>query len=211
MQASPPASVVNEKRALRRAMADRRNALPPDERRERARAAVDRLLGLPELAQPQVVAAFVSMRAELDPCDALTALRGRGITVALPRVGQGSPRLSFHHLPDDGALVPGAYGVAEPAASCPAVPLEALDVVLTPGLAFDLRGGRVGYGGGYYDELTRHLRPVGRACFIGFAYDFQLIDACPVSDGDELIDLVVTDQRVLRFRSELPELPEIAS
>jgi len=199
---APAPSLVEEKRVLRRAMSDRRGALAPEERADRSRQAARRLVELPELAGARAVAGFVAIRSEIDPAEALAEVGRRGATVVYPRVSTGQPRLRFHWVagPDD--LRPGAYGILEPQEACPEVAPRDLDVILLPGLAFDAAGRRLGYGGGYYDEVGGVVRREGRALLLGVGFDFQLIDRCPADDGDVTIDGVVTDARVVRCRGE---------
>lgn len=200
MPLAPP-SLVEEKRALRRAMSDRRAALSPAERDRCSRAAADHLAGLPELGAARAVAGFVATPAEIDPALALTRAGQRGATVAYPRVTAGQPRLRFHRVDDPAALRPGAFGILEPPEALPEVAPEELDVILVPGLAFDAAGRRLGYGGGYYDELGGLMRRQGRALLVGLGFDFQLVDRCPAGSGDVDIDSVVTDARVVRCRA----------
>jgi 5-formyltetrahydrofolate cyclo-ligase len=115
--------------------------------------------------------------------------------VALPRVTAMSPRLRFHS--PTGPLRPGRYGILEPDPDAPEVPAEEVDVFLVPGLAFDEAGGRLGFGGGYYDELGATVRGL----LVGIGFDFQLVERCPTGDGDVAIDCVVTDARVVRCRA----------
>jgi 5-formyltetrahydrofolate cyclo-ligase len=191
-------SLVEEKRALRRAMTDRRAALSAEERARRSRAACGRLAALPELAAARAVAGFVATPAEIDPAEALAEVGRRGGTVAYPRVTTGVPRLRFHRVEAPTDLRPGAFGVLEPREDCPEVPPGDLDVIVVPGLVFDEAGRRLGYGGGYYDELGGLVRREGRALLIGLGYDFQLVDRCPAGEGDVALDGVVTDARVVR-------------
>lgn len=179
-------------------MTERRDALAPEERARCARAVAARLAGLDELGAARVVAGYVARGAELDPAPALEEARRRGGTLAYPRVTEGTPRLTFHRIAAAADLRPGRYGILEPDGACPEVPAEAIDLFVLPGLAFDPDGRRLGYGGGYFDELIAHLRPRGRGYFVGLAYDFQVVDRCPAGEGDHGVDCVVTDARVLR-------------
>jgi 5-formyltetrahydrofolate cyclo-ligase len=199
---APAPTLVEEKRVLRRAMSDRRAALAPEERADRSRQAARRLVELPELAGARAVAGFVAIRSEIDPAEALAEVGRRGGTVVYPRVSAGQPRLRFHWVarPDD--LRPGAYGILEPEDSCPEVPPQELDVILLPGLAFDAAGRRLGYGGGYYDEVGGLVRREGKALLVGLGFDFQVVDRCPAGDGDVTIDGVVTDAQMVRCRRE---------
>jgi 5-formyltetrahydrofolate cyclo-ligase len=197
-------SLVEAKRALRLAMGERRKALPVEERARRSQQATARLLGLPELVRATVVAGFSALPAEIDPAPALAAFRRRGVEVALPRMTAGTPRLRFHRTADLDQLRPGPFGVLEPPDSCPEVPPDGIDLFLIPGLAFDAGGRRLGFGGGYYDELAPAVRAGGRGILIGLGFDFQVVEHCPAGEGDALLDAVVTDGRVLRAAEQRP-------
>ncbi len=190
-------------------MGERRAALTADERRARSAAASARLGALPELGAlgGRTIAGYVAVAAkgELDPSAALAEAAARGARVALPRVAAEPPRLRFHRA-DAAPLVPGRFGLMEPAAAAPEVALDDLDLVLVPGLAFDAEGRRLGFGGGYYDgafgagAVDAAAPGAGRrrAALIGLCYDFQIVAHCPAGADDVPVDLVVTDARVLR-------------
>ena len=188
-------------------MADRRLGLPAAERDACARAAASRLLALPELRPARTEAClsgYIAIRGELDPAAALDAARAGGFVVALPRIDtRWPPRLRFHRVVGTQDLGDGPYGLTEPLASCPEVPVEGIDVMLVPGLAFDAAGRRLGHGGGYYDGAGRVLRErrPGAGIMIGLAYDFQVVEACPADENDVAVDLVVTERRVLDPRT----------
>jgi 5-formyltetrahydrofolate cyclo-ligase len=198
--------LLEEKRALRHAMMARRREVSPAERARLAAAMTARLGALPELVAASTsggtVAGFVALpgNGEVDPAAALSAAHARGAHVALPRVSAEAPRLRFHGVDftDDAALVPGPFGLREPAPSAPEITVESIDVMLLPGLAFDCAGRRLGYGGGYYDEAAGRLRAAGRGFLVGVAYDFQIVDRCPAGEADVGVDCVVTDSQVVR-------------
>jgi 5-formyltetrahydrofolate cyclo-ligase len=201
--APPSISALSEdKRALRREMAEKRAALSEEDRRARSEAASVRLLGLAELAMPRglAVAGYVAAKGEIDPALALADVVARGALVALPRISAEAPRLRFHRA-DAGPLVAGAFGLLEPSATAAELGLDALDVVIVPGLAFDAQGRRLGFGGGYYDGAFGAGAPGSadkRAVRIGLAFDFQIVPCCPAGEGDVPVDAVVTEARVLR-------------
>jgi 5-formyltetrahydrofolate cyclo-ligase len=195
-------SLREEKRALRRAMAEERDTLPAESRDLMAGRASEYFLELPEVRNAHTVAGFVSTRSEIDTEPLLQALRQRGIDVVLPRVSTGliPPRLRFHRIENKDDLVFGIFGLLEPSLDSPEVAAHAIDVFMVPGLAFDQRGARVGYGGGYYDELAAYVRAhpdATAARFIGYAFDFQLVDTCPSGEWDVPLDCIVTNERVV--------------
>jgi 5-formyltetrahydrofolate cyclo-ligase len=88
-------------------------------------------------------------------------------------------------------LVPGKFGIREPAAHCPEVPLNRLDLALVPGIAFDVSGGRLGRGKGFYDRLLPAVN--GLKC--GVAFDEQIVDAVPVGPMDVRLNCILTPTR----------------
>jgi 5-formyltetrahydrofolate cyclo-ligase len=96
-------------------------------------------------------------------------------------------------------LAPGWRGVREPRSSGrrPAR-VERLDAAIVPGVAFDRRGHRLGYGGGHFDRLLARLRPAAVA--VGVAFDTQLVEEIPTEPWDRAVDFVVTESGLLRCR-----------
>jgi 5-formyltetrahydrofolate cyclo-ligase len=200
-------SLREEKRALRRAMAEKRDALTQDERDAMTERAVERLLELPEVRPARTVAGFVSTRSEISTEKLLEELRKRDVDVVLPRVSTGliPPRLRFHRVSQRSELVFGIFGLLEPGPDCPELAAQDIEVFMVPGLVFDKRGARIGYGGGYYDELAAFVRAhpdATTARFIGYAFDFQVVETCPSGEWDVPLDTIVTDERVIRCQEE---------
>jgi 5-formyltetrahydrofolate cyclo-ligase len=192
------ADLVEQKRALRLETGRERAALSEPVRRARSQEACARLLGLPELVDldGRTVAGYVALasKGELDPAPALDAMAIRGAQIAYPRVDAPDAPLTFRRVAR-GALVAGRFGLLEPPASAPVIPAESLDLVVVPGVAFDGDGGRLGFGGGFYDRTFGGAR---RAALIGLCFDLQVIARCPTGPGDVRVDAVVTESRVLR-------------
>lgn len=188
-----------EKSALRQAMRSAREGLDADRRVSLTIAAVERLLELPafDRLEGRVIAGYIAVGGELSPAGALAFVRDQGGTVALPRVSDTPPRLRFHTLGPDTRLRAGRFGLSEPPETAPEIRVSALAALIVPGLAFDGGGRRVGFGGGYYDGVIDEAR-AGGAVVIGFAYDFQVVDRCPVGPDDRAVDIVITDARTIR-------------
>ncbi|MBT8359634.1 MAG: 5-formyltetrahydrofolate cyclo-ligase, partial [Deltaproteobacteria bacterium] len=121
---------------------------------------------------------------------------GKQVTVPLTRVEE--KRLDIIQLLDpDADLIPGYCGIPEPREELVASRARAakqLDVIVLPGSVFDLRGGRFGYGGGYYDRL---LSQVPQAERIALAYELQIVDELPLQKHDEILDCIVTEKRII--------------
>lgn len=180
------------KRALRREVLAARDATPAQERAEHSRWIADRILALPELAAARVVMAFSSFGSEVDTASILEGLVARGARLALPRI-EGTEIVAVTYRPGD-AVTRVGFGALEPSGGEVVLDTE-IDVVITPGVAFDRRGFRVGYGGGYYDRLFRRTRP--EAFRVAAAFALQLVDEVPHGPADLPVDMVVTEHEAI--------------
>ncbi len=184
--------VATRKTALRHSVLLARRELTTEERQQASRAAVDRLLRLPEVWRAGVVALYVATADEIDPTAAVKLLRERSIRTLFPRVRGDELDLAEAHDPH--ALPGGFRGIREPTG--PAVDLDVVDVAILPGVAYDLDGGRLGQGGGHFDRLLPLLPE--DTVRIGLGFSCQVVPRVPCDDHDELVDIVVTDHAVHR-------------
>jgi 5-formyltetrahydrofolate cyclo-ligase len=178
-----------EKREFRRRMKALRDGLDPDERAASAERIVERLLALPEVQDATTVSAYFAFGSEIPTVDLLASLDGEGRRIALPLVRHGEMTMVSYRLGD--ALAMSAYGANEPAAGAEVLPTD-VDVFITPGLAFDRLGFRLGYGGGFYDRYFRRARP--DALRLGVCYSAQLVEEVPSGPSDEPVDRIVTEE-----------------
>ncbi|HEX2025690.1 MAG TPA: 5-formyltetrahydrofolate cyclo-ligase [Actinomycetota bacterium] len=191
-----PQPLDRAKAALRDRMRAVRAAIGPEERARRSRRIEERLFALPEVASARTILLFYSFGSEVATGDMAGRVWSSGGRVLLPFLHEG--RMHVAEVREGDELVPAPYGAKEPARRVPADPAEA-DVVITPGLAFDRGGGRLGYGGGHYDRLLDGL-PRDRLR-VGIAFAEQLVDEVPVGAKDRRVDLVVTDDEVIDART----------
>ncbi len=188
-------TIADEKRALRtRARARRREA------REAAGpgaagAAVDTFFAAITLRAGCIAAGYWPMNDEFDVRPLLAALYARGHACGLPVVAGAGMPLVFRAWTPETVLVPAAFGTSVPPEDAPEVTPEML---LVPLLAFDERGFRLGYGGGFYDATLARLRSGGEAVLaVGTGFDGQRVDRVPTGASDQPLDWVVTEARAL--------------
>ena len=138
------------------------------------------------------VSGYMPMRTEIDPLPALEEAAAHG-PVGMPVImGKGLP-LQFRLWEPGCDMVPGEFGAQIPAAGDWMVP----EIVIVPLVAFDRRGGRLGYGGGFYDRTLQLLRSAGPTMAIGFAYAAQEDDLLPLEPTDQPLDLIVTERGII--------------
>jgi 5-formyltetrahydrofolate cyclo-ligase len=189
----PSHRLKQAKRRLRREVLALRDAIPEADRARRSRAIAARLLALPELEAARTVLAFSSFGSEVDTGPVVEALVARGLRVALPRIEEGE-LVPVAYRPGD-PVRRAAFGALEPSAGA-VVPDAEIDVVIAPGVAFDRSGGRLGYGGGYYDRFL--LRLPHRPPRIAVAFAEQVVDEVPSGRPDLPVDVVVTERDIVR-------------
>jgi 5-formyltetrahydrofolate cyclo-ligase len=184
-----PVGIIEAKKALRARIKAWRASRGADAMARAGEAvAAHGLRFLPDLRPAAVVSAFSPMPEEFRIWPLLRRLHGEGHRLAMPVMqGKGKPLIFRAWAPGD-AMDKALWGIAEPKADKPE--LEP-DVVLVPLLAFDPAGGRLGYGGGFYDRTLRGLRARKAIVAVGIAYDESKVDAVPHLDYDERLDWVL--------------------
>jgi 5-formyltetrahydrofolate cyclo-ligase len=191
----PSHRLKQAKRALRREVLAVRDALPPDDRRAKSEAVAARFLALPELDDARIVMAFWSFGSEVDTAPLLEGLLEEGRAAAMPRV-EGVEVVPVAYRPGD-EMRQTSFGAFEPVAGR-VLDMTELDLVVVPGVAFDVAGQRVGYGGGFYDRLLPRLRAGVPA--VAVAFSIQLVPEVPAGGTDRLVDAIVTEREVIRCR-----------
>lgn len=195
-----------DKAALRREALRRRDALSAPERAAGSRAILDRLANVDTLPfagelGEGIVAAFLSIRSEVDTGPILALLAGRGLKLALPAVTPEG--LAFRAWTPGDPLASAGFGLREPPAGAPTVRPRAM---LVPLAAFDRRCERIGYGKGYYDGAISRLAADGRPpATIGLAFACQEVDAVPVEPHDRRLDWILTDRELIPASPRAPD------
>ena len=216
-QAALPEETACARNDVRRSMRRLRAEQPPELAQSRSAAAQQRLLDWPLWQQARSVALYVGVRGELATSGLLQAAWQDEKVVWLPRVRPDAPGLmEFVACGGPQQLRPGPMGLLEPLDTLPGVGPEgcllhgqqqgpsvadgaahlafAPDIALLPGVAFDLAGGRLGYGGGYYDRFLEKALNCPR---VGLCFEFQLVSSLPLAPWDQRVNYICTEERML--------------
>ena len=182
------------KKILRKQVLAARDSMSAGERSEKSRAIEGRLYSLPEFSSARVVMFFASFRSEVETGPMIRRALASGKRVVLPRVKGGDLALfEIRDLEKD--VSPGAWGIPEPVESCP-VSLNDIEVVITPGAAFDERGNRIGYGAGFYDRILASFT----GATVALAFEAQMVGDIPADPHDVPVRKIVTEKRVIETR-----------
>lgn len=134
----------------------------------------------------RALSGYMPMRTEINPVPAMAAHHG---PVCVPVItGKGQP-LKFREWTPGCALVAGEFGALIPASGAWIEP----EVLIVPLLAFDARGYRLGYGGGFYDRTLHALRAKRSTIAIGFAFSAQEVVEVPIDENDQRLDAIITE------------------
>lgn len=149
------------------------------------------LRSLPAFESAKGIGAFASIPGEIDTLAILEGILSQGKKLYLPRMEKDKSHFIFLPVTDLKNLAPGTFGIMEPTGRHPAA-WEELDLVLVPGLAFDLKGNRLGFGKGYYDRALPQLN--NSAMTVGLAYSFQIVEQLPTDQGDIPVKALLTEK-----------------
>ena len=190
-----------DKAQLRRQVKNALFAFTEEERVARSKKACQNLINTPQFQEASVVMLYLSLPHEVDVSGAILHAWQQQKTVAVPKVSWQQR----HMIPVEiNSLETGisteAGGLRNPVTGAP-MPLEEINLVVTPGLAFDKKGNRLGRGGAYFDRFFGSEQLHALKC--GFAFSQQVVDSVPVQEHDQPIDFLVTDEEVMYFNNDL--------
>ena len=163
-----------EREHLRAETLHKRDSIPANVRTELSQQIVNRSINWIEMNRVDAILIYLSMRSEVETGGLLDYLLTQNKIALAPVMDTKRQSLTPHRITDPKKdLVLHPYGMYQPdQATCPPLPLEQVDLILVPGVAFDLKGYRIGYGAGFYD---RFLPQCPQAVWLGLAYEAQIV------------------------------------
>ena len=188
------------KQAIRARMRQQRSRVEESTRLTASQAITAALLARREFQQAREIACFLSLPQEIVTDELLAACRAQKKRISVPVWHAATRTYILARLDDPQALIPGPHGVPEPSGWQEVDP-QIVDLLIIPGMAFDRRGGRLGYGKGYYDRILATCRAT--CVKIGVGYAWQVIDGdLPLDSHDVRMDLLVTDTGAIDCRPD---------
>ena len=185
--------------SLRKNILLARDSLSSVERQAMSSAIARKVLLLEELVRGRTIFIYVDFRSEVETRFLIGELLKRGKRVVAPVTLVKEKRLLPVEIRDlEKDLVPGYCLIPEPRVAIRKslrVAASEIEIILLPGSVFDEGGGRLGYGGGYYDRFMAYEAP--RARRIGLAFELQVVDSLDLQPHDQKVDLVVTEKRII--------------
>jgi 5-formyltetrahydrofolate cyclo-ligase len=191
---------MDEKRGLRKEVLTRRDRLGWHEVAAFSRRIGQSLFALPEYERAGTVMYFLNFGKEVATLELVPQSLAQGKRVVAPKTVHAQRRMILSEIIDVREdLAPGLWNIPEPKEE-KLRPVEAgeIDFVVVPGVAFDVRGNRLGYGGGYYDRFFAGLR--AGVPLVALTFEVQMLDRVPVEPWDRRVDIIITEERVIDCR-----------
>ncbi|EMR73395.1 5-formyltetrahydrofolate cyclo-ligase [Thermoplasmatales archaeon SCGC AB-539-N05] len=188
------------KSELRKRLTHIRSAIPYEQILEKSQRITDKLQHLDEYEIATAVMFYVSYDNEVYTHKLIKeVLKAKTKEAIVPLTDVLNRKLLPVKIESWSELSPGAYNILEPKNKQNVADVNTIDLVLLPGIAFDKRGNRIGHGAGYYDRLLGKYLHAKRA---GLAFDFQIVDTIPVEKHDVAIDIIITENRIIKCQDK---------
>ncbi|OGR84816.1 MAG: 5-formyltetrahydrofolate cyclo-ligase [Elusimicrobia bacterium RIFCSPLOWO2_01_FULL_54_10] len=182
------------KEDLRKKFKVLRGRLPAAYRKAASGKIADKLFSLPEWKKAGSVGIYVGTRSEVDTAAIFKRALAERKKVRAPKV-LSDTKIRFFEVSGNKDLKKGTFGILEPKPACKKVGCSTMDLLIVPGLVFDKKGYRLGYGLGYYD---RFLPRAFRSFKVGLSYDKTFVPSLPHDPNDKPVDAVITEKAAVR-------------
>ena len=182
----------DQKNRTRQVMRGRREAMMPGERLEKSQRICRYVIDL--IRDGETVMVYSSKELEVNTRSFIGDLLASGNPVIVPIIVKEDVSLRLSYLKDPSVLVPSTFGVPEPIGSEIPARAEEVDTIILPMLGFDRKGGRLGYGAGYYDRFLARNPRIRR---IGIAFSCQEAEEIPCDENDIHMNLIVTEEGIV--------------
>jgi len=180
------------KETLRKEIKEKRRKHSKEEQRKKSKEIKEKLFNLPEYKESKTVLFYVSYNGEVNTFDMRKeALIDKKVVVPISNIETQTLSLSILESWDDLEL--GSYNILEPKKECiKEISIDVIDLIIVPGVAFDISGNRMGHGKGYYDKLLDKTKTTS----IGLCFEFQLVEKIPTQPHDKAVDILITEKRI---------------
>lgn len=179
------------KNAIRNQMREQRQALSPALHAEKSESIRHRLEKLPAYQNAKKILVYVSAKDEVETHGFIKDSLAQGRHLYVPKIQDTVLTICPLYRWED--LEPGTFGILEPSVPTEPARPEEMDLIIVPGLAFDSRGHRIGYGKGHYDRLLKSTRGYK----VGLAFHEQVLETVPDEVHDVPLDLIITDKTLI--------------
>jgi 5-formyltetrahydrofolate cyclo-ligase len=182
---------MKSKEEIRKIVNEYKNELDLEEKKKKDNIIYNKLINYNNFIEAKNIFIYVSYKKEVDTHNIIRYALMKGKSVYVPKIISMEEGMEAVEISSMIELEANKYGILEPKNCCRVALPNQIDFVVLPGVAFDLKGGRVGYGGGFYDRYLANIKT--KVPKVALAYSFQIFDIVPMNEQDIDIDGVITD------------------
>ena len=185
------------KSEIRRKILTQRNSISTNTIIMHSKSINNKIIAIKEYENSKSLGIYYPIGSEVQTFDLIRHSLNHNKMVCLPKVID-STSIKFYKIIEDSfekiSFQKGKYGILEPSISTETI--DKIDMLIIPGIAFDLKGNRIGYGKGYYDRYLSSRKAKSK---IGLAYEIQVLNKIPNNELDIPVDIIVTEKRIIRI------------
>lgn len=192
--------IYSRKKELRKSILDIRNNLDFNTKKENDNIIRKKFLESSYYKNAEKIFIYISYSSEINTIEIINRALNDGKEIFVPRTVFKTKAMDAVKITSLENLKKDRYGIPEPEEDAPHINPDKLDLIVAPGVAFDNRGGRIGYGAGYYDRYFKKISNERSNIIkkIALAYNFQVIDNVPMDEQDVKIDCIITEKHILK-------------
>ena len=187
--------MIKEKKEIRKHMLKQRDMIDKIQKQKWDNEIFNKVINSEYYKKAKTIFLFVSFKSEVDTHKLIEYAINDNKEICVPKIETKEKGIELYKITGFDDLKVGYYNVLEPIEGSQKISSENIDLILMPGLAFDREGGRVGYGGGYYDKFLKESEK-NRVKRIAIAYNCQLLDKVPMDENDMKIDGIITNEKI---------------
>jgi 5-formyltetrahydrofolate cyclo-ligase len=191
---------MDDKQQLRQQIRTQLGRMTEEQRIDKSQKACKLLIETPQFHSANTIMTFLSLPHEVDTANFILFSWQHSKTIAVPKISwQQRHMIAVEITSLETGIATEAGGLRNPVTGTPVL-LEDIDLIVTPGMAFDIKGNRLGRGGSYYDRFFSNEKL--RAIKCGFSFSEQLLDSVPITEHARPVDMLVTDEGVTYFKKK---------
>ncbi|MFA9397881.1 MAG: 5-formyltetrahydrofolate cyclo-ligase [Clostridiaceae bacterium] len=184
-----------DKNEIRKLILNKRNNLTTETKKKWDTSIYNKLTTNIQFTNANTIFTYVNFNNEIDTLKIIDVALKSNKTLCVPKVNKIDKEISAYSINSTADLEKGYFGILEPKNSCPLVSKENIDLILLPGLAFDINGNRIGYGGGFYDKYLEDLNE--NTYKIALSYEFQILESIPFDHFDKKANEIITNKKTI--------------
>ncbi len=186
--------IINEKKALRKGMIEKRKSLTSEQVESKSLAILENLKTLNLIDKSEHIMIYMDFRNEVKTSEFISFLRKENKKIYIPRVNTETNELDIYLISSDDDLILSNYGILEPNPANEAQDPKLIDLILSPGVAFTKDCYRLGYGGGFYDKFL--VRTRDDVITAALSFSMQIVDSIPLEEHDQQLNYIVTEEAI---------------